>query len=202
MSAIAALLILTTSTSAQGSDPSDICTREALRIASDHGVPPALAAAIIQAESSGRPYAIGATMGSSVPRTRSDAEAQVNQAINLGRCIDVGCMQINSCSHGHRVGDVTRLLDPATNVRVGITYLKELFDRSGDWITAAGNFHSHTPLYNQIYRCRLAVVFDPWYRSERCDLAQQLAARLRGNGRTSPAGHRVQGIDDADDDGM
>lgn len=136
--------------------------------------PPAIVAAIVAVESAGNPIALnveGRTMTADSWREAADVVAQ---AVAAGRCVDVGCMQVNTCYHSHRVQNPVDLLDPATNVRVGAAYLTELRSTKGSWVAAAGAYHSSTPWRNAIYRCRLAIAIDPTYRNPGC---MQLLAR-------------------------
>jgi len=130
--------------------------------------PPSIVAAIVAVESSGNPMALNVEGRAIRARSWREAADVVEQAVAAGRCVDVGCMQVNTCYHLHRVQNPVDLLDPVTNIRVGSAFLTELRSTRGSWVAAAGAYHSSTPLRNAIYRCRLASAIDPTYRNLGC----------------------------------
>lgn len=87
-----------------------------------------------------------------LPRTHA-AMLRVVQADNT----DVGRMQINWRTHGHRVGvTFDRLLEPAVNMEYGARHLSELVRAYGLW-EGVGRYHSPTPwrrtsYANKVYR--------------------------------------------------
>lgn len=57
--------------------------------------------------------------------------------------IDIGCMQINLRYHLHEFdGDIPRLLDPATNVFYSAWFLRQLYDKAGNWTAAVARYHA------------------------------------------------------------
>jgi len=72
------------------------------------------------------------------------AESNVN--------IDVGCMQISLRHHPNAFPDLAAALDPVSNVAYGALFLSALHDKSGDWMIAAGDYHSTTPGFGGTYR--------------------------------------------------
>jgi hypothetical protein len=66
--------------------------------------------------------------------------------------IDVGCMQISLRHHPNAFPDLATALDPAANVDYGALFLASLKSRSGDWMIAAGDYHSTTPGFGDTYR--------------------------------------------------
>ena len=87
--------------------------------------------------------------------TEDAARAYVFQNFKRGaRSFDVGCFQINYKWHGAAFQSIDQMFDPLENARYAATFLKELYDESGDWSAAAGAYHSRTPEYAQRYKAR------------------------------------------------
>jgi hypothetical protein len=62
------------------------------------------------------------------------------------RSIDVGCMQINLVQHPDAFATLDEAFDPKRNAIYAGRFLTRLHQRSGgDWMTAAGWYHSTTP---------------------------------------------------------
>ncbi|PSW29145.1 lytic transglycosylase [Photobacterium phosphoreum] len=55
---------------------------------------------------------------------------------------DVGIMQINWRWHKHRVNSLWQLTAPETNVRVACEIIKDGYRARGNWVAAAGYYHS------------------------------------------------------------
>ena len=148
--------------SAARADDSDLCLDAIARQEAQFGMPDGLLKAIARVESSGSPYGdagkpwpwtlnVGGA-GHYYPTkdaalaalTAYKAESDVN--------IDVGCMQISLRHHPNAFPDLATALDPAANVGYGALFLAALHDKSGDWIIAAGDYHSTTPGFGDTYR--------------------------------------------------
>lgn len=69
--------------------------------------------------------------------------------------VDVGCMQINKRWHGDAFQDLEHSVDPRANVDYAARFLMGLYEEEGDWIRAAGRYHSATPKYQEIYLAKL-----------------------------------------------
>ncbi|NQW02101.1 MAG: transglycosylase SLT domain-containing protein [Rhodospirillales bacterium] len=74
--------------------------------------------------------------------------------------IDVGCMQINLAYHPDAFASLADALDPKTNTRYAATFLKSLYAKSQDWMTAVGSYHSNTPDKNLKYRAKLVRLWN------------------------------------------
>ena len=86
-------------------------------------------------------------------QTKMEAVAEVEILITDGiKNIDVGCMQINLAAHADAFQTIEDALDPASNVAYGAQYLKAMHQRTGNWLKAAGNYHSTTPSLSKKYR--------------------------------------------------
>lgn len=87
----------------------------------------------------------------------AEAIAHIRQARAAGsRSMDIGCMQINLHHHPNAFPTLEEGFDPLTNARYAARFLKELHAERGDWMTAAGNYHSRTPERATAYRNAVA----------------------------------------------
>ena len=55
--------------------------------------------------------------------------------------VDVGPLQLNWYWQFERIGSPWRLTDPMVNAKLAAAFLKERFERSGDWWLAVGHYH-------------------------------------------------------------
>ncbi|WP_376089055.1 lytic transglycosylase domain-containing protein [Roseomonas sp. CCTCC AB2023176] len=86
-----------------------------------------------------------------------EAIAHVRQARASGaRSMDVGCMQINLLHHPNAFASLEDGFDPLANARYAARFLKELHGERGEWMAAAGNYHSRTPERAEAYRNAVA----------------------------------------------
>ena len=75
--------------------------------------------------------------------SRSEAEKLLSDLTKTNRSVDVGLMQINVKWHGHRVKEITDLLDTKTNLRIGADILNErLKANRNDWFKSISQYHS------------------------------------------------------------
>jgi len=70
------------------------------------------------------------------------------------RSFDVGCFQINFKWHGQHFASIEEMFDPLLNARYAARLLTELYAEKGDWIAAAGAYHSRTPEFANRYSAR------------------------------------------------
>lgn len=85
--------------------------------------------------------------------TRDEAEAFLMDALEQGRqSIDVGCLQINLRWHPGAFPSPAAGFDPARNAEYAARYLRGLFDETGDWLEAAGRYHSATQELKDTYQ--------------------------------------------------
>lgn len=90
--------------------------------------------------------------------TRKQAEDHVLTALAKGgRNIDLGCFQLNHRWHGGAFASVDQMLDPVANARHAARFLKALWRETGDWLLAAGAYHSRTPDLAASYRQKVAA---------------------------------------------
>lgn len=155
-----------------GRDPSsaDVC-REAAAVAErEHTLPARLLAALARVESGRRDPSTGAFRpwpwtinvegrGSFFPdKAAAIAAVQTLQAAGA-RSIDVGCLQINLRHHPTAFASLEEAFDPLTNARYAARFLASLQATRGDWMRAAGNYHSGTPELAEAYRARVALAW-------------------------------------------
>ena len=89
--------------------------------------------------------------------TRTDALAYVRAAQRRGaRSFDVGCMQVNHRWHGDAFASLEEMFEPDANADYAARFLLSLAAETGDWMAAAGRYHSRTPHFGRIYREKVA----------------------------------------------
>lgn len=70
------------------------------------------------------------------------------------RSYDVGCFQINYRWHGAAFDNVEQMFDPDRNALYAARFLARLHAETGEWVAAAGAYHSRTPKYASRYSAR------------------------------------------------
>jgi len=66
--------------------------------------------------------------------------------------IDVGCMQVNLLQHPDAFKSLDLAFDPGTNADYAARFLLSLYRKTGDWMIAAGFYHSQTTAIAEPYR--------------------------------------------------
>lgn len=141
-----------------------VCIREILKAQTRHGIPHNLLLAIGLQEAGTRrnghftvwPFAVNAAGTGRLFESRAAALDWVAERQAAGvRSIDVGCMQINLRWHPDAFADVSQGFDPGANVDYAARFLKRLHRQTGDWLQAAGAYHSFEPQYRDLYLARL-----------------------------------------------
>lgn len=142
------------------------CTEAVAAAETRYGIPTGLLLAIAKSES-GRPipplrglqpwpWAIDADGRAFYFDSKAAAVAYARQS--GAAQVDVGCAQINLQSHPRAFRDMDTAFDPAANADYGGRYLRQLYDETGNWFTAVGYYHSHTPELAAAYRDRVSAV--------------------------------------------
>lgn len=104
--------------------------------------------------------------GQYFPDQASAIEA-VRQASMKGiENIDIGCMQINLRYHKAAFQTIEEMFDPINNTAYAASFLRQLYQRHGDWGTAISYYHSSDDVRGQNYQ---AKVLSQW-RKLRPDL--------------------------------
>ena len=142
-----------------------ICRPALVAAEARHGIPRGLLQAIGLVESGRRdavtgrrepsPWAINAEGEPHFFATKQQAVDWVRDAQARGmRSIDVGCAQINLMHHPSAFASLEQAFDPASNADYAARFLKELRNTTagGNWMTAAGHYHSQTPELAEPYR--------------------------------------------------
>lgn len=75
------------------------------------------------------------------------------------RSIDVGCFQVNLMHHPGAFASPAEGFDPARNADYAARFLASLYERTGDWPTAAARYHSATPGLADAYRARVLAAW-------------------------------------------
>src|SRR5882724_6088391 len=155
-------LLVVLGAGAARADDSDLCLDEIGKQEAKYGMPAGILKAIARVESSGSPYGeitkpwpwtlnVGGAPHY-YPTKAAALTALTSFRIQSDVNIDVGCMQISLRHHPNAFPDLATALDPVANVDYGALFLSALHDKSGDWMIAAGDYHSTTPGFGDTYR--------------------------------------------------
>jgi hypothetical protein len=150
-----------------GAEPGQLCRAAIAAAEREYGLPPRLLTAIGRAESGRRdpesggfhpwPWTINAEGRGSFFPDKAAAIAAVRALQAQGvRSIDVGCMQVNLRHHPDAFSSLEQAFDPLANARYAARFLTELRADAGDWMRAAGHYHSQTPEHAEPYRALVA----------------------------------------------
>jgi hypothetical protein len=91
--------------------------------------------------------------------TKADAIAMAEKALAHGATnIDLGCFQLNIRWHAQAFSSVEDMILPDNNARYAAEYLTQLYQDSGDWVIAAGAYHSRNPDNATTYRARFETI--------------------------------------------
>lgn len=165
---ILALIAVLPSAAAGGSE---LCEIAARRAAVEYAVPDSLLLAIAAVET-GReavgsyrrpwPWTLNLAGESHWFTTGDLATTFLNTALAAGaERIDIGCFQLNLRWHGAAFDSPGRMLEPLANARHAARLLADLHRETGDWMLAAGVFHSRTAEQAARYRDRVARAMSP-----------------------------------------
>lgn len=149
---------------------SNLCVSQTAHLEQSKGIPAHLLTAISLAET-GRwqkgsrenlawPWTVTAHGRGQHFETKEEALLEVEILVTEGvRNIDVGCMQINLMYHEDAFATLSEALDPKANTDYASRFLTRLYEIEGDWMKAAGAYHSSTPDRNLKYRSKLARIW-------------------------------------------
>jgi len=167
-----------------------------------HGIPAGLLQAIGLVES-GRPgpdggarqpwpWAVNAEGSGMFFGTGAEAIAWVRRAEAGGmRSIDIGCMQVNRAFHPDAFASLEQGFDPAANADYAARFLRQLHagPAKGDWMTAAGFYHSQTPARAEAYRAKVQAALGGGTPAGQASAGQASAGRaLAGPPPATPGG--------------
>lgn len=172
-----------------------VCISEILRAQIRHRIPGNILLGIGLQEAGMRrdgkltvwPYAVNAAGEGRSFDSRSAAMAWVRERQRAGvDSIDVGCMQVNLRWHPDAFTSLEEGFDPAANVEYAARFLKRLYARTGDWVIAAGSYHSFSPDKREIYLASLGrntEVANARIEDFRALAAERASAPAAGEGR-------------------
>lgn len=138
----------------------NVCLREILLAQTRHNIPQNILLGIGLQEAGTRineqlvvwPWAINAEGQGHLFDTKVRAMNWVQEQLTNGmRSIDVGCMQVNLRWHPDAFNNLVDAFSPKINVEYAARLLKSHYQATGDWLIAAGRYHSKTPEKQQIY---------------------------------------------------
>lgn len=164
---LAALLLLALAGALPARADPGLCESAAARAAQETGVPAPVLLAIALSETGretdGRlrpwPWSANAEGQGHWFATRAEALAFAQRLLARGQPLfDLGCFQINWRWHGTHFLGPEDLLDPLASARYAARFLRALHDETGDWVQAAGAYHSRTPDHAARYRTRFAQI--------------------------------------------
>ena len=143
--------------------PQDICDREAMRAARQHGIPPDILRTITRLET-GRthdgayrpwPWTVNHKGRGSWHDSRAEAQTYLEALARSGeRNFDIGCFQINYRWHGQHFDSISQMLDPRQNSDYAARFLLSLKAEKGSWRRAVASYHSRTTRYATRYAAR------------------------------------------------
>jgi hypothetical protein len=146
--------------SASGS-PSGLCVDAARAAAARYGIPARMMLAITLVETRRQvggasgpwPWTLNVEGEGFWYETRAEALARAQRVIAGGqRSVDLGCFQLNYRWHGENFATLDDMLEPSIGADYAARFLRQLFDETGDWMRAAGLYHSRTPDLARRYR--------------------------------------------------
>ena len=145
--------------------PADLCDQAVARAAARHGAPQRLLRALAKVETgrNGRPWPWTVNAGGEGRwfDSKAKALAWAQKKLSEGvKSIDLGCMQINRIWHGDAFRDLEHMLDPYANADYAARYLMSLERETGDWMRAAGFYHSRTKKHFDRYSALVASAYE------------------------------------------
>ncbi|TPG55688.1 lytic transglycosylase domain-containing protein [Roseomonas nepalensis] len=168
MRLLALLLLLVPGLALAQPSPTALCRAAIAAAEREYSIPAGLLGAIGRVESGRRdpatgeegpwPWTMNAEGRGKFFPTKAEAVAEVG-ALRAGgmRIIDVGCMQINLHHHPNAFASLEEAFDPLANARYAARFLQGLQASAGDWMVAAGHYHSQTPGRSEAYRAQVAL---------------------------------------------
>jgi transglycosylase-like protein with SLT domain len=148
--------------------PADLCRQAAVDAATATGVPPGVLLAITLTETGRRkngafqpwPWTVNMQGKGVWFDSRAEALAYAETSYASGaRSFDVGCFQINYKWHGQAFTSINQMFDPDANATYAARFLLRLFAEKGNWVDAAGAYHSKTPKLANRYKKRFKRIY-------------------------------------------
>lgn len=139
----------------------DVFTRPARLL----GVDPYLAMAVARVESDWHPWCVNIEGKDYRAKSLAEAATIAKRALLQGKSLDVGLMQINSYWLRKWQIPLERVLEPATNVTLGLCILKYEMRRYGSTWKAVGAYHSKNPARQKRYAQKVARALSGIHRA-------------------------------------
>lgn len=164
----AVLMALASPAPASQAEP-DRCRAAAVEAARRHGVPEEYMLAITLVEtrrSTGGvagpwPWTVNVAGQGYWFASRAEALAKAEATLAAGqRSFDVGCFQLNYRWHGAAFPGLDAMFEPMLGADYAARFLRDLHDETGDWMRAAGHYHSRTPVHGARYRRLVAAALE------------------------------------------
>lgn len=143
------------------------CEALAAQAGAEMGLPEGLLPAVARVESGrshqGRavawPWTLNQGGRGSYHPSREEALHRLSQILATGvRNVDIGCMQINWRWHRDGFADTDSMMDPVLNTRYAARFLRDLYQRYGNWTTAVAAYHAGDPSGGGAYVGRVAGI--------------------------------------------
>ena len=194
-------------TGSERSAAPDLCVRAAEYAARKTGVPLQLLLALTLTETGRRrngalqpwPWALNQGGEGYWFPTRDEALAFLSDAVNKGvGNIDVGCFQLNYRWHGAAFASLEKMMDPRANALYAARLVAGHAAEQGDWVAAAGAYHSATPDKAKTSLARFSPIYAALGSGVAPDLPDEVPDEPRVNrfpllmaGQTAAAGSLV-----------
>lgn len=139
----------------------DICRTAAIRAADDAGIPREVLLAITLVETGTNrggvsgpwPWTLNVAGKGVWFNSRAAALVHAQHTLANGQTsFDVGCFQLNYRWHGSAFASIDQMFEPGPSGAYAAKFLKSLHTETGDWIKAAGFYHSRTSKHAKRYR--------------------------------------------------
>lgn len=165
---------------------SDACLSAILSAQARYGIPGNLLLAVGLQESGLKrdgkltvwPWTVNAAGDGRMFDTPDRAKAWVHAREAAGvSSIDVGCMQVNLRWHPDAFASLDQAFDPVANVDYAARFLRDLYARSGNWLKAAGSYHSLNDKARNRYLAALSRNIEV-ANARAPGLAERLGARI------------------------
>lgn len=93
--------------------------------------------------------------------TEEEALDYLNRSVAGGTTnIDIGCFQLNYRWHAPEFASLQTMMEPSSNAIYAARLVSRHYAESGDWVAAAGAFHSGTPDVAERYMARFTPIYE------------------------------------------
>ena len=154
-------LMLLTGTPARATGADALMCEQAARDAErEFRLPEGILLAIGKAESASWPWTANVDGAPEIFQSKAEAvEALTRLRSPKPGNVDVGCFQISMRYHPMAFATMAEAVDPAANAAYAARFLRDLYNRLGDWNQAIGAYHSMTQPLESAYRDRVLALW-------------------------------------------